>query len=236
MKAEDRYKFGARLGAGAFGTIYDAFDTKLPRHVAIKVMRLPSDDDTETEAAYARMQQEIQAAGRLNHPNIVAVYDFIETDREAWIIMERIEGGSLKDLLDRDRQCLALRVDDPPGTRLFVEAVGSDHPVQRFVRASIGVDRQASVGFDHEQAGRHGEVCGEAAVVVDRTPGDDETHAARLCASVSDATDSHSSTPPHRPRPPASPPPCRTLTTEPPIRVAQSTQTSTPSTPCRLSH
>ncbi|MFL5286899.1 MAG: protein kinase domain-containing protein, partial [Rhodopila sp.] len=49
-------------------------------------------------------QQEIQAAGRLNHPNIVAVYDFIETDREAWIIMERIEGGSLKDLLDRDRR------------------------------------------------------------------------------------------------------------------------------------
>ncbi|MBX6374548.1 MAG: protein kinase [Acetobacteraceae bacterium] len=96
-----KYEVRGTLGSGAMGTVYDAFDRLIERRVAIKVVRKPPGDDAEAREAAARFRREAQAAGRLAHPSIVAVYDYGENAEYAWIVMELVEGGSLKDILDR---------------------------------------------------------------------------------------------------------------------------------------
>jgi serine/threonine-protein kinase len=102
LPAELTGKYEARgtLGAGAMGTVVEAFDRMIERRVAIKVVKLPAGGDAEAEEAHVRFRREAQAAGRLSHPNIVAVYDYGENADTAWIVMELVEGGSLKALLD----------------------------------------------------------------------------------------------------------------------------------------
>ncbi|SDB68220.1 serine/threonine-protein kinase [Belnapia rosea] len=96
-----KYELRGTLGSGAMGTVYDALDRNIERRVAIKVVKLPSAGDPEGEEAHGRFRREAQAAGRLAHPNIVGVYDYGENAESAWIVMELVEGGSLKDRLDR---------------------------------------------------------------------------------------------------------------------------------------
>jgi serine/threonine-protein kinase len=72
--------------------------------VAIKTVKLADADDEETAEALARFKREAQAAGRLSHPNIVGVYDYGETDELAYIVMEFVEGRSLKSLLDQEKR------------------------------------------------------------------------------------------------------------------------------------
>ena len=99
-----KYDIRGTLGAGAMGVVYDAWDRVIERRVAIKVVRRPGGDDPEAIEAHARFRREAQAAGRLQHPNIVAVYDYGEDETAAWIVMELVEGGSLKKPLDaKDR-------------------------------------------------------------------------------------------------------------------------------------
>lgn len=95
-----KYEIRGTLGAGAMGVVYDAWDRLIERRVAIKVVRRPAGNDPEALEAHARFRREAQAAGRLQHPNIVAVYDYGEDENAAWIVMELVEGGSLKKLLD----------------------------------------------------------------------------------------------------------------------------------------
>ena len=96
-----KYELRGTLGAGAMGTVYDAVDRIIERRVAIKVVNRPSENDPEGVEAHARFRREAQAAGRLSHPNIVAVYEYGENATQAWIVMELVEGGSLKGRLDR---------------------------------------------------------------------------------------------------------------------------------------
>ena len=96
-----KYEIRGRLGAGAMGTVFDAFDPVIERRAALKTVRRPETNDAEGQEAMARFKREAQAAGRLNHPNIVAVYDYGEDAGNAWIAMELVEGGTLKDPLDR---------------------------------------------------------------------------------------------------------------------------------------
>jgi serine/threonine-protein kinase len=96
-----KYEVRGTLGAGAMGTVYDAVDRIIERRVAIKVVNRPSENDPEAVEAHARFRREAQAAGRLSHPNIVGVYDYGENATQAWIVMELVEGGSLKGRLDR---------------------------------------------------------------------------------------------------------------------------------------
>src|SRR5208337_296343 len=72
----------------------------IARRVAIKTVSLPSDPDPDTAEEIARFRREAQAAGRLTHPNIVAVYDYGETADLAYIVMEFVDGTSLKTPLD----------------------------------------------------------------------------------------------------------------------------------------
>eukprot|EP01031_Cornospumella_fuschlensis_P010087 gene10087-12363_t len=96
-----KYEIRGRLGAGAMGSVLDAFDPVIERRSALKIIPKPAADDAEGQESLARFKREAQAAGRLNHPNIVAVHDYGEDDSRAWIAMEMVEGGSLKQLLDQ---------------------------------------------------------------------------------------------------------------------------------------
>jgi serine/threonine-protein kinase len=95
-----RYELRGVLGTGAGTVVHDAFDRLIERRVAVKVVNLPPIEDAETADAIARFRRGARAAGGLNHPNIVAVFDYGENAEQAWIIMELVEGGSLKSLLD----------------------------------------------------------------------------------------------------------------------------------------
>jgi len=99
-----KYEIRGTLGEGAMGRVLDAFDSVIERRAALKVVRCPAAGDADGTEAMARFRREAQAAGRLNHPNIVAVYDYGEDDRHAWIAMEHVPGGSLKEMLERDER------------------------------------------------------------------------------------------------------------------------------------
>lgn len=99
-----KYEVRGTLGAGAMGTVYDAVDRVIERRVAIKVVNRPKEDDPDAVEAHARFRREAQAAGRLSHPNIVGVYDYGENETQAWIVMELVEGGSLKGRLDKNER------------------------------------------------------------------------------------------------------------------------------------
>jgi len=96
-----KHQIRRQLGAGAMGTVYEGWDPVIERRLAIKTVQLPHAADEETAQAIARFRREAQAAGRLNHPNIVGVFDYGETDAIAYIVMEFVDGPALKDLLDR---------------------------------------------------------------------------------------------------------------------------------------
>lgn len=96
-----RYRLLATSGAGASGTVEIAYDTRIQRKVAIK--RIPLDDDPGKSAI-----TEARTAAMLAHPNIVSVYDFEQTDTEAYLIMEYIEGTTLKEMVQLEDGLLSL--------------------------------------------------------------------------------------------------------------------------------
>ena len=93
-----RYKILSILGQGAMGVVYKAVDPMIDRTVAIKTVNLHLSRD-EIEEFEARFQQEIKAAGRLNHPNIVTIYDVGRNENMAYMAMEFLDGKELKDIL-----------------------------------------------------------------------------------------------------------------------------------------
>lgn len=95
-----KYEIRATLGRGAMGVVYEGWDPDIDRRVAIKTVRIPDDEDTQASEMLARCKREAQAAGRLNHRNIVGVFDYGQTDDLAYIVMEFVDGRTLKSLLD----------------------------------------------------------------------------------------------------------------------------------------
>lgn len=98
IPAIGRYQIESEIGRGAMGTVYRALDSVLERTVAIKTLNpdLPEDLITEMQARFVR---EAKSAGRLNHPNIVTVYDAGVAGDVAYIAMEYLEGQSLQQLM-----------------------------------------------------------------------------------------------------------------------------------------
>ena len=93
-----RYKILSIIGQGAMGVVYRAIDPMIDRTVAIKTVNLNLTRD-EIEEFEARFRQEIKAAGRLNHPNIVTIYDVGRNENMAYMAMEYLDGKELKDIL-----------------------------------------------------------------------------------------------------------------------------------------
>jgi predicted ATPase len=91
-----RHEIRARVGAGGMGEVYRAFDTRLAREVAVKVLGRRV---LERPDARSRFEQEARAASALNHPNIITVHDIGDEQSLPYIVMELIDGESLRQLL-----------------------------------------------------------------------------------------------------------------------------------------
>ncbi len=92
----DRYALAAPIGQGGMGIVWRARDTVLGREVAIKEVRLPPTiPDRERSSMRARVLREARAAARLNHPNAVTLYDVINEQGHAFIVMELISAPTL---------------------------------------------------------------------------------------------------------------------------------------------
>jgi serine/threonine-protein kinase len=99
VKSVGRYVLDEEIGRGAMGTVYRATDPLIERAVAVKTVHLSKLDDGSLEPRM-RFLREAKAAGRLTHPGIVAVYDVGELEDLAFIVMEFVEGRSLKEVLE----------------------------------------------------------------------------------------------------------------------------------------
>ena len=123
-----KYLIRRELGRGAMGVVYEGFDPTIERTVAIKTIRAEQFEPAQMTEMLARFRREAQAAGRLNHPNIVAIYEYGEDGaavaaagadpdatvidappaagaaKIAYIAMEFIKGRELKDYFDENRR------------------------------------------------------------------------------------------------------------------------------------
>ncbi len=95
---DNRYKIIKSIGEGGMANVYLAFDTILEREVAVKILR---GDLAEDEKFVRRFQREANSASSLKHPNIVEVYDVGEDDGKYFIVMEYINGKTLKSLIKK---------------------------------------------------------------------------------------------------------------------------------------
>src|SRR5271167_4281147 len=89
------YEIKSTLGVGGMGEVYRARDSRLNRDVAIKVLR----EDGASADLRSRFEREARAVAALNHPNIIAVYDFGVEAGQQYIVSELLEGESLRSLL-----------------------------------------------------------------------------------------------------------------------------------------
>ncbi len=99
-----KYEILRELGRGAMGVVYEAFDPAIERTVALKTIRRDQLDGAEAEELLVRFQREAKAAGRLNHPNIVSIYDFGDDHGVSFIAMEFVRGRELKSYFEKSER------------------------------------------------------------------------------------------------------------------------------------
>ena len=98
MLIADRYEILEKIGTGGMSDVYKAKDIKLNRYVAIKVLK---QEFAENKNFVSKFRVEAQAAAGLMHPNIVNVYDVGEEDSIHYIVMELVEGITLKKYIEK---------------------------------------------------------------------------------------------------------------------------------------
>ncbi|HVO42574.1 MAG TPA: serine/threonine-protein kinase, partial [Aggregatilineales bacterium] len=107
-----RYEIQAVIGEGGFGKVYRAYDPKLERTVAVKELlgARKSADPSQYAEHLARFRLEYRVQSQFKHPHIVAVHDLVEHDDNEYLIVELMEGGTLRDLLEREGTLAPQRV------------------------------------------------------------------------------------------------------------------------------
>jgi beta-lactam-binding protein with PASTA domain len=155
---DGRYRILSRIGGGGMANVYLAEDTTLGRRVAVKMLHRRFVEDAKF---VERFRREAKAAAGLNHPNIVGVYDWGQVGSENYIVMEYVEGETLKDLIRRrDRlpggEAVAIALE-------LLAAVGAAHSngvVHRDIKSqNILLDREGRskvTDFGIAQAGDPG--------------------------------------------------------------------------------
>jgi len=101
--AGERYEIEDRLGHGGMATVYRARDLKLDREVAIKLL---ADNFAGDDEVRKRFSREARLAARLDHPNVVQVFDVGEDGDRPFIVMEHVQGGTLEERLNRRRRTI----------------------------------------------------------------------------------------------------------------------------------
>ena len=120
-----KYEIRRELGRGAMGIVYEAFDPSIERIVALKTIHSGQLEGAEGHDAVGRFQREAKAAGRLNHPNIVSIFDFGEDHGTSFIAMEFVSGRELKSYFDNNE-----RFPLPDSVRVMtqlLDALGYSH-------------------------------------------------------------------------------------------------------------
>ena len=104
-----KYELHTLIGEGAMGIVWKAYDTVLRRYVALKLL---SSHFRKTKEMQERFLREARAAGAIQHPNIVTVYDLGEADGQLFIAMELVEGRDLSDIITlREPMALERKLD-----------------------------------------------------------------------------------------------------------------------------
>ncbi len=156
MNKLGKYEIRRELGKGAMGIVYEAFDPVIERRVALKTILRENKDAAAMAEAMARFKREAQAAGRLNHPGVVAVYDYGEenvqladgkTTQVAFIAMEYVDGRELRDLFEQNQRFTTQQVADV--MLAILDALGHAHA---HVRAERWPDQDR--GIRHCAAGK----------------------------------------------------------------------------------
>ena len=104
IEAIGKYDIRREIGHGAMGVVYEGYDPAIKRVVALKTIRSDQLAGEDPAGVIARFRREAQAAGRLNHPNIVSIYDFGEDDGIWYIAMEFVQGRELKECFESNER------------------------------------------------------------------------------------------------------------------------------------
>src|SRR5258707_9301943 len=181
-----RYQRERVLGKGAMGIVYEALDPKLHRKVAIKTILISQLDEETAKDFSMRFVREAHAVARLNHPNIVQVYDFGEEGDIAYLVMEFIRGDP--------RMPSSLNVAVSPEFARVVAKALAKNPDQRFATA-----REFAVALKRAAEGKRAMPEVEPTLVVPRNaPASQATHPEALRSgemelefwrSIKDSTD-----------------------------------------------
>ena len=142
-----RFRILRTLGKGGMSTVYEALDTRVDRHVALKIIRRPEG------FSLLRFKEEFRALGELRHPNLIELYDFARDDETWFFTMELIEGVDLVAYLDGVRaseSAYLASMESAAGDRVSGERVTPIREIFR-VMAEIG----AAVAYLHEQGTIH---------------------------------------------------------------------------------